>query len=55
VFWGDLDAIVEKLHGHVRAGADHVGVQVIAIEPGQSAMPHWRALGDALLPRRVSA
>jgi probable F420-dependent oxidoreductase len=55
VFWGDLDAIVEKLHGHVRAGADHVGVQVIGIEPGQSAMPHWRALGDALLPHRVSA
>jgi probable F420-dependent oxidoreductase len=39
VFWGDLDTIVEKLHAHVEAGADHVGVQVIGIEPGQSAMP----------------
>jgi probable F420-dependent oxidoreductase len=50
VFWGDLDSIVGKLHAHVEAGADHVGVQVIGIEPGQSAMPYWRLLGEALLP-----
>ncbi len=49
VFWGDLDTIVKKLHGHLEAGADHVAVQVIGIEPGQSAMPHWRSLGEALL------
>lgn len=52
VFWGDLDTIVGKLHGHVEAGADHVAVQVIGIEPGRSAMPYWRALGEALLPLR---
>jgi len=55
VFWGDLDAIVEKLRGHVRAGADHVGVQVIGVRPGESAMPHWRRLGEALLPQPVTA
>jgi probable F420-dependent oxidoreductase len=55
VFWGDPDTIVEKLHGYIEAGADHVSVQVIGIEPGQSAMPHWRTLGDALLPQGVSA
>ncbi|GAB3976884.1 TIGR03620 family F420-dependent LLM class oxidoreductase [Actinoallomurus acanthiterrae] len=55
VFWGDLDTIVEKLHAHVEAGADHVSIQVIGIEPGQSAMPYWRMLGDALLPQGVSA
>ncbi|MEV5710845.1 TIGR03620 family F420-dependent LLM class oxidoreductase [Actinoallomurus sp. NPDC052274] len=54
VFWGDPDAIVERLHGHVEAGADHVAVQVIGIEPGASAMPHWRTLGDAL-PLRSGA
>jgi probable F420-dependent oxidoreductase len=53
VFWGDLDSIVERLHAHLEAGADHVGVQVIGIEPGQSAMPYWRMLGEALLPQRV--
>jgi probable F420-dependent oxidoreductase len=55
VFWGEVDTIVEKLHAHIEAGADHVGVQVIGIEPGQSAMPQWRMLADALLPHRVNA
>ena len=50
VFWGDLDTIVDKLRAHVEAGADHVAVQVIGVEPGRSAMPYWRMLGDALLP-----
>jgi probable F420-dependent oxidoreductase len=49
VFWGDLDTIVEKLQRHVDAGADHVGVQVIGVTPGESAMPHWRRLAEALL------
>ncbi|MFD8001692.1 TIGR03620 family F420-dependent LLM class oxidoreductase [Streptomyces mirabilis] len=55
VFWGDLDTIVEKLHAHVEAGADHVAVQVIGIEPGESAMPYWRLLGEALLPQGGNA
>ncbi|MGA6223153.1 TIGR03620 family F420-dependent LLM class oxidoreductase [Streptomyces umbrinus] len=55
VFWGDLDTIVEKLHAHVAAGADHVAVQVIGIAPGESAMPYWRMLGEALLPRGGNA
>ncbi|MEY9990080.1 putative F420-dependent oxidoreductase [Streptomyces sp. V4I8] len=50
VFWGDLDTVAERLHGHVRAGADHVAVQVIGTPPGDSAMKHWRRLGEALLP-----
>ncbi len=50
VFWGDLDAITAKLHAHLDAGADHVGVQVIGVEPGESAMPRWRELAEALLP-----
>jgi probable F420-dependent oxidoreductase len=54
VFWGDLDTIVEKLQAHVEAGADHVGIQVIGIKPGQTAMPYWRMLADALLPRKLA-
>lgn len=50
VFWGDLDAIVDKLREQVDAGADHVGIQVIGVAHGESAMPYWRALGEALLP-----
>jgi probable F420-dependent oxidoreductase len=50
VFWGDLDSITARLEEHLDAGADHVGVQVIGIEAGQSAMPHWRRLAEALLP-----
>lgn len=49
VFWGDLDTIAKRLHEHLEAGADHVAVQVIGIEPGQSAMHHWRTLGETLL------
>jgi probable F420-dependent oxidoreductase len=49
VFWGDLDAIAAKLHAHIDAGADHVAVQVIGIEPGQTAIPYWRMLSSALL------
>ncbi|MDN3357694.1 TIGR03620 family F420-dependent LLM class oxidoreductase [Actinomadura sp. DC4] len=49
VAWGDLDTIAGKLHHHLDAGADHVAVQVIGIEPGTSAMPQWRHLAEALL------
>ena len=55
VFWGDQDAIVRKLQAHVVAGADHVGIQVIGIKPGQTAMPYWRMLAEALLPQHASA
>jgi probable F420-dependent oxidoreductase len=49
VFWGDLDTIIGKLRAHVDAGADHVGIQVIGIAHGQTAMPRWRELADGLL------
>ncbi|MGW3992758.1 TIGR03620 family F420-dependent LLM class oxidoreductase [Amycolatopsis sp. NPDC004772] len=49
VVWGDLETITAKLRQHLDAGADHVGVQVIGVEPGTSAMPHWRRLTEALL------
>jgi hypothetical protein len=51
VFWGNVDSIVVKLYAHLEAGADHVGIQVIGIKPGQTAVPYWRELASALLPR----
>ncbi|GAB3146221.1 TIGR03620 family F420-dependent LLM class oxidoreductase [Amycolatopsis stemonae] len=50
VYWGGLDTVAGKLRGHLDAGADHVGIQVIGVEPGTSALPHWRRLAEALLP-----
>jgi probable F420-dependent oxidoreductase len=50
VLWGELDTIVPRLRAHLDAGADHVAIQVIGIEPGRSAMPYWRDLAQALLP-----
>jgi probable F420-dependent oxidoreductase len=55
VAWGDLDTIVGKLRGHLDAGADHVGIQVLGTEPGRSAMSHWRRLAAALLPQHTTA
>jgi probable F420-dependent oxidoreductase len=54
VFWGDPDAIVDKLTGHIEAGADHVAVHLIGIDDGQSAMAQWRTLADALVPGRAA-
>jgi probable F420-dependent oxidoreductase len=54
VVWGDLDTIAGKLHDHLDAGADHVGIQVLGIAPGRSAMPHWRRPAEAPLPRRAA-
>ncbi|MEV6056694.1 TIGR03620 family F420-dependent LLM class oxidoreductase [Streptomyces sp. NPDC052107] len=54
VFWGDPDTVVRKLQAHVEAGADHVAVQVIGVEPGESALPQWRLLADALLPSKTA-
>jgi hypothetical protein len=36
----------------IDARADHVGIQVLGVEPGQSVMPQWRLLAEALLPAR---
>jgi probable F420-dependent oxidoreductase len=55
VAWGDQDTVVGRVRDHLDAGADHVGVQVIGVEPGRSAMPHWRRLTEALLPRHNGA
>ncbi|MEU8345069.1 TIGR03620 family F420-dependent LLM class oxidoreductase [Spirillospora sp. NPDC048832] len=54
VAWGDLDAIVRRLNEHHEAGADHVGVQVIGVGPGRTAMPEWRRLAEALVPARAA-
>ena len=48
VFWGEPDAVADKLRAHLDAGADHVAVQLVGGEKGQSALPGWRLLAEAL-------
>ena len=48
VFWGEPDAVADKLRAHLDAGADHVAVQLVGGEKGQSALPRWRLLAEAL-------
>ncbi|MGF6886376.1 putative F420-dependent oxidoreductase [Nocardia sp. GAS34] len=55
VYWGEPGAVAEKLRAHIDAGADHLAVQVIGVEPGRSAMPQWRLLTEALLPQNITA
>jgi probable F420-dependent oxidoreductase len=49
VAWGTIEDILPKLKAHFEAGADHVCIQVLGIEPGTSALPQWRILAEALL------
>lgn len=49
IAWGDLATVVAKLQEHFAAGADHVGVQVLGVEPGATALSRWRLLAEALL------
>ncbi|WP_280381249.1 TIGR03620 family F420-dependent LLM class oxidoreductase [Nocardia wallacei] len=55
VFWGEPASIADRLRAHVAAGADHVAVQVIGVEPGRSAVSQWRTLAETLLPQPVTA
>jgi probable F420-dependent oxidoreductase len=38
VAWGDLDTIAGRIREHLRAGADHVCVQVVTAEPNPTAV-----------------
>lgn len=49
VAWGDEDAIVTRVRGHLDAGADHVCVQVLDADAGALPMEQWRTLAPALL------
>jgi len=48
VAWGDVDAVATRVRAHLEAGADHVCVQVVPVEPG-FPLEEYRALARALL------
>ena len=48
VVWGTVEQISARIQAHLDAGADHVGVQVLAADPDTTA-EGWRILAPALL------
>jgi probable F420-dependent oxidoreductase len=51
VAWGDEDAIVRRVRAHHDAGADHVCIQALEVDPRTLPMVQWRRLAPALLGR----
>lgn len=46
VAWGDVETIRERIAEHLRAGADHVCLQVLASSPLAAPHDEWRALAS---------
>ncbi len=46
--WGDVDAVVQRVHDHLEAGADHVAIQLIDSDLQKFPMEGWRRLAPAL-------
>jgi len=49
VAWGDIDAIKRRVEAHHDAGADHVCLQVLDVDPRTAPVRQWRELAAALL------
>jgi probable F420-dependent oxidoreductase len=47
VAWGDVDAILARVHAHHAAGADHVAVQVVTADPAELPREQWRRVASA--------
>jgi probable F420-dependent oxidoreductase len=50
VLWGDAESITAGVRGHLKAGADHVAVSVLADPSEGHALDRWRQLAGVLLP-----
>jgi probable F420-dependent oxidoreductase len=51
VAWGDPGAIARRVDEHLRAGADHVCIQVLSEDRRALPMAQWRTLAVTLLTR----
>jgi probable F420-dependent oxidoreductase len=51
IAWGDLKTVLNRIHEHHSAGADHVCVQVLTDEPKTPPLREYRELASAI-PRK---
>ncbi len=49
VAWGDMTAVIDRVHAHQSAGANHVCIQVLPADPQALPMTQWREVASALL------
>jgi probable F420-dependent oxidoreductase len=49
VAWGDVEAVSGRVKDHLKAGADHVCIQVFDAEPHGLPLRQWRTLAMAML------
>ena len=49
VAWGDVEAIVGRVHEHLEAGADHVCIQILGDSAAEFRLDELRELAPALL------
>ena len=50
VGWGPVERVTNRIHEHLKAGANHVAVQVLSEDPSRLPIEQWRALASALGP-----
>jgi probable F420-dependent oxidoreductase len=51
IAWGDVDTIASRVREHIRAGADHVALQVVSDDDEDVGLDQLRDLADAVLER----
>jgi probable F420-dependent oxidoreductase len=51
IAWGDIDRIASRVREHIRAGADHVCLQVVSEDEEDVCLDALRDLADAVLER----
>ncbi len=49
VAWGTVEAVAARVRAHHDAGADHVCLQVLDLDPRRPPRRQWRVLAEALL------
>src|ERR1700738_793391 len=49
IAWGDLKAVLNRIHEHHSAGADHVCIQVLTDDPKTLPLREYRELASAVL------